>query len=345
MPDVTLKLSASPSPASNTPLASGSPVSEARGVGADPAADDSGAFADLLRDSLKAAADAAADAATEDLLAGLQDGEAADDADLQTLLNDPLQTIIDPLAAAMAQPIVLPAGKTAQKPELDVDADADADERTSALVQTDSTGGTARTGKDTADTALQAAGIAAAAERAGNDRPDAALAPVQATDNSAQMAQQTHAADFRGHLAAAQRPATELTVSTPINQQGWADDVGHQVAWLAEQGSGRAELVLTPPHLGRIEISLQIGVDQSSAQFVSASPQVREALEQAMPRLREMLADSGISLGEANVSSDHPSGERGSGGERGHRGRDTLPAEGAVAASARRGVGLVDLFA
>jgi flagellar hook-length control protein FliK len=343
MPDVTLKLSASPSPASNTPLASGSPVNEARSIGADPAADDSGAFADLLRDNLKAAAGAAADAASEELLAGMADSDAADDADLQALLNDPVQTIIDPLAAAMAQPVALPVGKTVSKSELD--ADMEVDERTPARVQADGAGSAARAGKDTADTALQAAGIAAAAERGGNDRPDAVLAPVQAPDNSAQMAQQAHTADFRGHLAAAQRPATEMTVSTPINQSGWADDVGHQVAWLAEQGSGRAELVLTPPHLGRIEISLQIGVDQSSAQFVSASPQVREALEQAMPRLREMLADSGISLGEANVSSDHQSGERGSGGERGHRGRDTVPADGAIAASARRGVGLVDLFA
>ena len=69
------------------------------------------------------------------------------------------------------------------------------------------------------------------------------------------------------HLTAAQRPTTELAVATPITHPGWADDVGHQVTWLADQGSSSAELVLTPPHLGRIEISLQIGPDQSSAQF------------------------------------------------------------------------------
>ena len=104
--------------------------------------------------------------------------------------------------------------------------------------------------------------------------------------------------------------------------------------------------MLTPPHLGRIEISIQIGADLSTAQFVSASPQVREALEQAMPRLREMLAESGISLGQANVSSDQPSGERGQDGERHGRGRDASgETDGVIVPPVRRGVGLVDLFA
>ncbi|HEY9194417.1 MAG TPA: flagellar hook-length control protein FliK, partial [Methyloversatilis sp.] len=198
--------------------------------------------------------------------------------------------------------------------------------------------------------ALQAAAIAGQTGTAetvdGKKMPESSPLTDLLPDAGQQAAQTIQHTDFRAHLTAAQRPATELAVATPITHPGWADDVGHQVTWLADQGSSSAELVLTPPHLGRIEISLQIGPDQSSAQFVSASPQVREALEQAMPRLREMLASGGISLGEANVSSDHPSGERGHGNGRDGRGRDGSAAvEGLLATPARRGVGLVDLFA
>jgi len=44
-------------------------------------------------------------------------------------------------------------------------------------------------------------------------------------------------------------------------------------------------------------ISLSMSGDQANAVFISASPEVREALENAMPRLREILADAGVTLG------------------------------------------------
>jgi flagellar hook-length control protein FliK len=46
--------------------------------------------------------------------------------------------------------------------------------------------------------------------------------------------------------------------------------------------------------------------DQASANFVAANPQVREALENALPRLREALGDVGIQLGQANVGANTP---------------------------------------
>ena len=68
----------------------------------------------------------------------------------------------------------------------------------------------------------------------------------------------------------------------------------------------RAELVLNPPQMGRVEVSLSISGDQATASFVSANPTVREALEAAMPRLREILADAGIQLGQAQVGAENP---------------------------------------
>jgi flagellar hook-length control protein FliK len=48
---------------------------------------------------------------------------------------------------------------------------------------------------------------------------------------------------------------------------------------------------------------LNVSNDSASASFSSAQPEVRAALEAAMPRLREMMADAGIQLGNATVSS------------------------------------------
>ena len=40
--------------------------------------------------------------------------------------------------------------------------------------------------------------------------------------------------------------------------------------------------------------------------FVSQHAEVRQALQDALPQLREMLASSGINLGQANVSDQGP---------------------------------------
>lgn len=93
-------------------------------------------------------------------------------------------------------------------------------------------------------------------------------------------------------------------IDTPVGAAGWHNEIGDHVAWMANHQHGRAELVLTPPQFGRIEISLSVTGDQANAFFISANPAVRETLESALPRLREILADAGITLGQAHVGSE-----------------------------------------
>lgn len=63
-----------------------------------------------------------------------------------------------------------------------------------------------------------------------------------------------------------------------------------------------AEMRLDPPDLGRLTIRLNMNQEQASVSFQVSSPQAREALEQNFPRLRELLAEQGIQLADANVS-------------------------------------------
>ncbi len=140
-------------------------------------------------------------------------------------------------------------------------------------------------------------------------------------------------------------------ISTPLGAPGWSHEVGQKIVLLAARNDSRAELTLTPPHLGKVEIALSINGDQTSATFVSASQAARDALEQALPRLREMLADAGIFLGQASVNA-HASGQDTqdfSSGQHEGTGHDQAGPAGTPAASRtqwlQRSEGLVDTFA
>ncbi|WP_323972958.1 flagellar hook-length control protein FliK [Aeromonas hydrophila] len=64
----------------------------------------------------------------------------------------------------------------------------------------------------------------------------------------------------------------------------------------------QAEIQLDPLGLGKMKIQIQMGADsQANVHFVVQHGQTREMLEQAMPRLRDMLAGQGILLGQTLV--------------------------------------------
>lgn len=115
------------------------------------------------------------------------------------------------------------------------------------------------------------------------------------------------AAGQAGDAAATQRAnaSPQLQVAAPVASAQWAGELGDKVVWMAHRQEGRAEMVLNPPQMGRIEVSLSVSGDQASAVFSSTNPVVRDALEAAMPRLREVLADAGIQLGQAQVGAEN----------------------------------------
>lgn len=147
-----------------------------------------------------------------------------------------------------------------------------------------------------------------------------------------------------------------LTLQTPLGSSDWNDAFGQKVVWIAGQQTQVAELRLNPPHLGPMEVRLSVSNDQISAVFVSHQPAVREAIESALPRLREMFADGGLTLGNATVNSDSlpqqqmPGREGQSGSSRQSDistfGDTHLPQNsGGVISLRQDGSGMVDLFA
>lgn len=107
-------------------------------------------------------------------------------------------------------------------------------------------------------------------------------------------------------------PATALTpvfTGLPIlepgaDQQAWAQGLGERLLMMAEKGQQSATLRLQPEQLGPLQIHIRVDEDGASQVLFSAHhAQTREAIEQAMPRLRELFAEQGLNLAQADVDS------------------------------------------
>lgn len=115
----------------------------------------------------------------------------------------------------------------------------------------------------------------------------------QAQLNSAEMVQ------------AAVSPASDR-IPARLGTTAWDNQVSQKVVWMVGGANQTASLTLNPPDLGPVQVVLNVNNDQATVAFSSATPEVREALENAMPRLREMMSDAGVMLGEASVSANMP---------------------------------------
>ncbi len=91
-----------------------------------------------------------------------------------------------------------------------------------------------------------------------------------------------------------------------VGAAAWGQALGEKIVWMAAGSQQTATLTLNPPNLGPMQIVLNISNEQATASFFSAQPEVRQALEAAFPRLREMMSEAGIQLGQATVSADTP---------------------------------------
>lgn len=110
-----------------------------------------------------------------------------------------------------------------------------------------------------------------------------------------------------GHHAAPTAAVTAPATAATILQQpadpatGYDDGFSGHIAWLAGQRIGHAEIRVVPEHLGVIDIRLHVDGSDVRADFHSSQPEVRQALEASLPRLREMLGQQGLQLAHAGV--------------------------------------------
>ena len=92
-----------------------------------------------------------------------------------------------------------------------------------------------------------------------------------------------------------------FSLDVPLRQPGWDRAFANSVRWMVNQSVQIAEMRLSPPHLGPLEVRLQMDGDRAHINIVAPHASTREAVEAALPRLREMFAESGLTLGDVNV--------------------------------------------
>jgi len=86
-----------------------------------------------------------------------------------------------------------------------------------------------------------------------------------------------------------------------IYRKDFVNNLQDKVLVMVQQKLQQVDIRLDPPELGQMQVKLHLHNDQASIQFIVQNQQAKEALDQNMPKLREMLAEQGVNVGDANV--------------------------------------------
>jgi flagellar hook-length control protein FliK len=135
----------------------------------------------------------------------------------------------------------------------------------------------------------------------------------------------------------------ERVIHVPVRDPAWPQAVAAEIHFLTDQKIEAATLRLSPEHLGPVEVRIDVRDNNVSVSFGATHVDTQAALEQALPRLREMFAAAGLNLGQASVQQE---------ARRGSHNGNAAPASGANATDnadgagpgAVRAVGLVDEY-
>lgn len=102
-------------------------------------------------------------------------------------------------------------------------------------------------------------------------------------------------------LAPAPMVTTPAAVAAPMGSPQWSDDFGQQVVWTAREGLHSAEIRLHPQEFGSIAVKVDLDDSQARLSFSTTHTAASSAIEQSLPRLRELFAHEGLNLGQVQV--------------------------------------------
>jgi flagellar hook-length control protein FliK len=100
--------------------------------------------------------------------------------------------------------------------------------------------------------------------------------------------------------------STTLTIRAPVGSAAFADEGTTQVTGLAQSGVTQAQLQLNPADMGPVQVHITLQAGQASVWFGADHADTRAALEQSLPRLRELFAGAGMPLSDSGVFREPP---------------------------------------
>lgn len=162
-----------------------------------------------------------------------------------------------------------------------------------------------------ADSTLLAA--TKAATHQATNTPATAAHPQAATHDFLDSLRQ---AQGNNGLSAMRQPEPQTPTPLPLRHpEQSAQALQEQVQFLLNRKLDTVEIRLDPPELGNLQIKLHLNQDQAQVGIVVQNSHARELLEQTLPRLREMLAQQGIQLGQTQVQQQSQQQQGGASGQ------------------------------
>jgi len=192
----------------------------------------------------------------------------------------------------------------------------------------------------------------AALDKAATNASDSNKIPVEASDINKTPVLLASTTVQNLNAAQATQAAQTGKLAPRVGSPDWSQALGQKVVWMVQGAQQTATLILNPPELGPLQVTLNVSNNQATANFTAHQPEVRHALESAMPRLREMLNEAGIQLGQSSVSAGTPNQQnafaeqRQNGRQSGQNGNAVDPAiHVSHVPVSSAGTGVVDTFA
>lgn len=92
----------------------------------------------------------------------------------------------------------------------------------------------------------------------------------------------------------------QVSIDVPVQHQQWQRAFAERVVWSVGNNQS-VQIRLNPAELGPIDIQLNMTKDQANIMFHASHALTRDTIESSIPKLREMLANEGLYLGDVDV--------------------------------------------
>ncbi len=96
--------------------------------------------------------------------------------------------------------------------------------------------------------------------------------------------------------------STPPAIAAPLGDDGWSQAMGDRIMWMIGKGVQTSSIRINPPNLGPIQVHVSVHNDQASVNILAQHGAVKDAIEAAIPRLREMMHEGNLQLVNVDVS-------------------------------------------
>jgi flagellar hook-length control protein FliK len=166
---------------------------------------------------------------------------------------------------------------------------------------------------DTSDKSIVSARPLTSDTKAGNDGTQQFVQNINENLNKTSDIQSPAqlASNFISPPQTVQTPQAHTAINSYFGSTAWSNEVNQSVVLMTRGADHSATLTLNPPNLGPVQVVIDLNNAQAQATFTSDNPDVRQALQENIANLRDMMKIAGVDLGQVNVNAGGNSSQSG----------------------------------